>query len=97
MEVPTDESNLIYSSAKRIYEIVDKPFKGLKIRQSNNIPMARGLGSSSACLVGGLMGANALLGNPLTKEELINLSAAVEWHPDNTTPAILGNLRHKSW
>lgn len=92
IEVPTDESNLIYSSAKRIYEIVDKPFKGLKIRQKNDIPMARGLGSSSACLVGGLMGANALLGNPLSKDELINLSAAIEGHPDNTTPAILGGL-----
>lgn len=92
VEVPTDESNLIYSSAKRIYEILDKPFKGLKIRQKNDIPMARGLGSSSACLVGGLMGANALLGNALTKDELINLSAAIEGHPDNTTPAILGGL-----
>lgn len=92
VKVPTDESNLIYSSAKRIYEILDKPFKGLKIRQKNDIPMARGLGSSSACLVGGLMGANALLGNALTKDELINLSAAIEGHPDNTTPAILGGL-----
>ena len=92
VEVPSDESNLIYSSAKRIYEILDKPFKGLKIRQKNDIPMARGLGSSSACLVGGLMGANALLGNALTKDELINLSAAIEGHPDNTTPAILGGL-----
>lgn len=92
VEVPTDESNLIYSSAKRIYEIVDRPFKGLKIRQRNNIPMARGLGSSSACLVGGLLGANVLLGSPLKKEELINLSAAIEGHPDNTTPAILGGL-----
>ena len=88
--IPTDESNLIFSSAKRIYEIVDKPFNGLKIRQSNNIPMSRGLGSSSACLVGGLMAANALLGNPLTKEELINLSAAIEGNPDNKTPAIFG-------
>lgn len=92
VEIPTDETNLIYSSAKRIYEIVDKPFKGFKIRQKNTIPMARGLGSSSACLVGGLMGANALVGNPLSKDELINLSAAIEGHPDNTTPAILGGL-----
>ena len=38
------------------------------------------------------MGANALLGNALTKDELINLSAAIEGHPDNTTPAILGGL-----
>jgi len=92
VSIPLDESNMVYSSAKRIYEIVDKPFKGLKIRQKNDIPMARGLGSSSACLVGGLLGANTLLGNPLTEEEIINLSAAIEGHPDNTTPAILGGL-----
>lgn len=90
--VPTDESNMIYSAAERIYEIVGKPFKGLRIRQVNKIPMARGLGSSSACLVGGLLGANALLKGPLKQEELINLSAAIEGHPDNTTPAILGGL-----
>lgn len=92
VEIPTDETNMVYSSAKRIYEILNKPFKGLKIRQTNDIPMARGLGSSSACLIGGLLGANALLGNPLTTDELINLSAAIEGHPDNTTPAILGGL-----
>lgn len=90
--VPTDETNMVYAAAQRIYEIVGRPFPGLKIRQRNRIPMARGLGSSSACLVGGLMGANALLGNPLKREELINLSAAIEGHPDNTTPAILGGL-----
>lgn len=92
VDIPTDETNMVYSAAKRIYEIMDKPFTGLRIRQKNDIPMARGLGSSSACLVGGLMGANALLGNPLSKEELINLSAAIEGHPDNTTPALLGGL-----
>ncbi len=92
VEIPTDQSNMVYSAAQHIFEIVGKPFKGLKIRQENNIPMARGLGSSSACLVGGLLGANALLGNPLKREELINLSAAIEGHPDNTTPALLGGL-----
>lgn len=92
VDVPNDENNLIYSTAKRIYEICGKPFKGLKIRQLNNIPIARGLGSSSACLVAGLIGANTLLGNPLTREDIINLAAALEGHPDNTTPAILGGL-----
>lgn len=92
VNVPTNENNLVYSTAKRIYEICGKPFSGLKIRQISNIPMARGLGSSSACLVAGLLGANALLGNPLSKEDIINLAAALEGHPDNTTPAILGGL-----
>lgn len=92
VSVPTDESNMVYTAAKRIFEITGKPFHGLRILQRNNIPMARGLGSSSACLVGGLLGANALLGNPLNRETLLNLSAAIEGHPDNTTPALLGGL-----
>lgn len=90
--VPTGEDNLIYQSAKRLYEIVGKPFLGLKIRQSNVIPMSRGLGSSSACLVAGLLGANSLLGDPLDQDSILNLAAALEGHPDNVAPAILGGL-----
>lgn len=90
--VPADETNLIYSSAKSLYDICGKPFKGLKIVQENNIPMTRGLGSSSACIIGGLMGANTLMGNPLTLDEMVNLSAQIEGHPDNTAPALLGGI-----
>ena len=60
--------------------------------RSNDIPMARGLGSSSACIVAGILGANRLLGSPLSTTELINLAAEIEGHPDNTTPAIEGGL-----
>ncbi len=90
--IPTDEHNLICSTAKYLYEICGKSFKGIKIEQQDNIPMARGLGSSSACVVAGLMGANALMGEPLTKDEIINLAAKTEGHPDNSTPAILGGM-----
>ena len=48
--VPTDASNLVYDSAHILYDICGKKFTGLKIQQVNNIPMARGLGSSSACI-----------------------------------------------
>ncbi|MDD4699888.1 MAG: homoserine kinase [Oscillospiraceae bacterium] len=92
VKVPLDEENLVYSTAKRLYDICGKQFLGLKLRQSNAIPMARGLGSSSACLVSGLIGANTLLKSPLNKEDIINLAAALEGHPDNTTPALLGGL-----
>ena len=68
--VPTGTSNLIYRSAKAVYEQLGKPIKGLRIRQENPIPMARGLGSSSACIVAGILGANALLGSPLTKRQM---------------------------
>ena len=54
--------------------------------------MARGLGSSSACIVAGLVGANTLLGNPLTTDDLVDLAAQIEGHPDNTAPALLGGI-----
>ena len=90
--VPTDESNLIYISAKDLFEVCGKKLEGLKLRQTNNIPMARGLGSSSACIVAGLVGANTLLGNPLTTDDLVDLAAQIEGHPDNTAPALLGGI-----
>ena len=90
--IPTDESNLIYWAAHHLYSQVGKKLPGLKIRQENNIPMARGLGSSSACIVAGILGANRLLGSPFTQTELINLAAKIEGHPDNTSPAISGGL-----
>lgn len=90
--IPTDENNLIYKSAKTLYNICGKSLKGLKIIQENNIPMTRGLGSSSACIVGGLVGANTLMGNPLSLDDIVNLSAEIEGHPDNTAPALLGGI-----
>lgn len=91
-EIPTDETNLIYHTAKTLYDICGKPFKGLKIEQTNHIPMARGLGSSSACIIAGLMGANHLMGMPLSLDETVDLSAQIEGHPDNTAPALLGGI-----
>ncbi len=90
--VPSDESNLVYATAKTLFNICGRQFKGLKIEQVNNIPMARGLGSSSACIIAGLVGANNLMGEPLTLNELVNLSAQIEGHPDNTAPALLGGI-----
>ncbi len=90
--IPTDETNLIYHTAKTVFDICGKPFYGLRIGQTNNIPMARGLGSSSACIIGGLVGANHLMGEPLTLDEMVDLSAQIEGHPDNTAPALLGGI-----
>lgn len=91
-DIPTDETNLIYHTAKTLYNICGREFKGLTIRQANNIPMARGLGSSSACIIAGLAGANHLMGGLLSLDELVNLSAQIEGHPDNTAPALLGGI-----
>ncbi|MGN1114478.1 MAG: homoserine kinase [Oscillospiraceae bacterium] len=92
LDIPTDQSNLIYISAKDLYKVCGKELKGLKLVQTNNIPLARGLGSSSACIIAGLVGANKMLGNPLSKDDLVDLSAQIEGHPDNTAPALLGGI-----
>lgn len=92
VDVPTDESNLIYVSAKDLFEVCGRKLSGLKLVQTNGIPMARGLGSSSACIVAGLAGANTLLGDPLTTDDLVDLAAQIEGHPDNTAPALLGGI-----
>lgn len=88
--IPTDEHNLVYQTAKRLFNLCGRSLAGLHIRQTSAIPLARGLGSSSACIVAGLLGANLLLGKPLSLEELINQAATLEGHPDNTTPAFVG-------
>ena len=92
MDSPKDEKNLIYISAKDLFNVCGKKLNGLKLIQTNNIPMARGLGSSSACIIAGLVGANRMLGNPLTKDDLVDLAAQIEGHPDNTAPALLGGI-----
>lgn len=92
IDIPADERNLIYVSAKDLFEICGKNLNGLKIVQTNNIPMARGLGSSSACIVAGLAGANHMLGHPLSTDDLVDLAAQIEGHPDNTAPALLGGI-----
>ena len=92
IKVPTDETNLIYWAARHLYQIGGKTLPGLHIIQENNIPMARGLGSSSACIVAGILGANRMLGSPMSQSDLINLAAQIEGHPDNTSPAISGGL-----
>ncbi len=88
--VPTGENNLIYATAKDLFQRCGRPFYGLKIQQETRIPMTRGLGSSTACLVAGLAGANCLMGSPLSQQDIVNLSAVLEGHPDNTTPAVVG-------
>ncbi|MBO5447778.1 MAG: homoserine kinase [Ruminococcus sp.] len=92
LDIPTDEKNLVYISAKDLYAVCGKKLNGLKLRQTNSIPMARGLGSSSACIIAGLVGANKMLGDPLSKDDLVDLAAQIEGHPDNTAPALLGGI-----
>ena len=90
--VPAGANNLVYRSARVVYDQLGIPLRGLRITQRNDIPMARGLGSSSACIVAGILGANALLGDRLTKRQMLTLATSIEGHPDNVAPAMLGGF-----
>lgn len=90
--IPTNESNLIYKSIVRVFDEVGYIKKGLKIIQKSDIPMTRGLGSSSACIVGGVLAANSISGNKLNRRELIRLATEIEGHPDNVVPAMFGGF-----
>ena len=90
--LPTDESNLVYRAAKRLFKAAGREVPPIKLLLENNIPPARGLGSSSACIAGGLLLANALLENKFSRRELMYHAAALEGHSDNTTPALCGGF-----
>jgi homoserine kinase len=65
---------------------------GWRVEMRNRIPLARGLGSSAAATVGGLVAGNALLGEPLTTSDLLRLATEIEGHPDNAAAALLGGF-----
>jgi len=90
--LPTDEHNLVYRSMKAVFDKIGYVPHGLKITMENNIPSNRGLGSSSAAIVGGLYGANALMGSPLSMDELLKMAIKIEGHADNVTPAVTGGF-----
>lgn len=91
-EIPRDESNISVEAVKRVYQKVGRTLPGLWMKQRNHIPLARGLGSSSAALVGGLLGANLMLGSPLSLDDLVQLAVEMEGHPDNVVPALAGGF-----
>lgn len=90
--IPTDASNLTYQAMKRAYEAVGRECPGFFIRQISAIPFSKGLGSSASAIVGGLVAANALMGSPLDKHDLLKIACAIEGHPDNVTPCLFGGL-----
>ncbi|PYM93653.1 MAG: homoserine kinase [Candidatus Rokuibacteriota bacterium] len=84
--------NVVARGVRLAYEEAGRAFKGCALTCLNRIPTARGLGSSAAAWVGGLVAGNALLGEPLSKETLLGLAARAEGHPDNVAAAVLGGL-----
>ncbi|MEM9923127.1 MAG: homoserine kinase [Cyanobacteria bacterium P01_D01_bin.50] len=91
--VTTDETNLVYQAFAKFYQHIEKTLPPVKIDIKLGIPLARGLGSSSTAILGGLIGANVLAGEVLTQAQLMELAIAIEGHPDNIVPALLGGCR----
>ena len=88
----TGPNNLAYISYCAVLASLSEEVKGVKIHIDAHIPICRGLGSSAALLVAGAMGANVLRGNRLSTQGLLNITNAMEGHPDNLAPAFYGGL-----
>jgi len=85
--------NMIYTSLVKALDRYNYNYDGFEIHVSRcDIPMSRGLGSSSACIVGGICAANELMGNVMSKADIIDLATEIEGHPDNVVPAALGGM-----
>lgn len=91
--VSRDTSNLAYQAFLTLYQHLGQTPPALKLDITLGVPLARGLGSSATAIIGGLVGANQLAGSPLSQDEVMKLAIAMEGHPDNVVPALIGGCR----
>jgi homoserine kinase len=91
--VDISKDNMIYQAFCRLYAEIDRPVPAVTIEIDLGVALSRGLGSSATAIVGGIVGANELAGRPLDTTALGNLATAIEGHPDNVIPALMGGFR----
>jgi homoserine kinase len=91
-EIPEPAHNLLFRAADAAYRAAGAKRPPLEIETAVALPLSRGLGSSAAAAVAGLVGANALLGGSLGRLQLLALATTLEGHPDNVAPAIFGGI-----
>ena len=92
-ELVGDRDNLVYRSMAFLFREADREMPPLRLRCRNEIPLERGLGSSAAAIAGGLVAANALCDNSFSGDDLLEMAATIEGHPDNVAAAVLGGLQ----
>lgn len=95
--VPTDSTNLIVQVAQIIFRAAGLPERPLHVSMYSDIPLTRGLGSSASAIVGGMAAANALIGSRLPMDELFQLAARLENHPDNVGASVYGGIIVATW
>jgi homoserine kinase len=94
-ELPTDERHLVVRAMRATFEALGEPLPGLELQCRNGIPQARGLGSSSAAIVAGILLARGLVAGARDRFDdaaVLRLAAGLEGHPDNVAPCLLGGL-----
>lgn len=90
--VSDDPDNLVHQGFRAVHREVGREAGPVRFEVDNPIPLARGLGSSSAALVAGAALADAMLGEPLGKDGVFRVAARLEGHPDNVAPAVYGGF-----
>lgn len=89
---PADESNYVYRAMLLAARRAGRPLPAARVEIETEVPLARGLGSSAAALVAGIVAGNELLGRPLDNETVLDVAAREEGHPDNVAPALFGGI-----
>lgn len=89
-ELPSDGTHLVVQAIQLGLRTAGFQAPGLKVTCVNSIPQSRGLGSSAAAAVAGVVAANGLVGFALSNEELVQLASTFEGHPDNAAASVLG-------
>ncbi len=92
-ELEAGPENLVYRSMEFLYRELGQAMPPMRLSCDNEIPLARGLGSSAAAIAGGLAAANALSGGEFAPRDLLEMAATLEGHPDNVAAAVMGGLQ----
>jgi homoserine kinase len=93
-QVPLDESHLVVKAILETFRRFGQPLPGLRLKATNRIPHGRGMGSSGAAVVSGIMAAKGLLSGTveISDKDMLDLATEFENHPDNVAPALFGGL-----
>jgi homoserine kinase len=92
IRLPANADNLVLRAGRQVFDRVGVTPTGLRLSLDIDVPLQRGLGSSASAIVGGLVAANAMTGNRLDRQTLRAMAVALEGHPDNVTPALMGGM-----
>ena len=92
-ELENGPENLVYRSMEFLFRELGRSIPEVRVNCANEIPLARGLGSSAAAIAGGLAAANALSEGEFNSRELLEMAATIEGHPDNVAAAVMGGLQ----